>query len=520
MPKAPAKKQRSGNWILAAMIFAVGMTFIDMTIVSIAAPEIQTDVGLSDTGLQWVINGYLLALAASFALGGRLADTLGHTRMVTIGILTFAIASALCGFTPYGSISEGWLIFFRAAQGVGAALMVPAALALVVSAFPLEHRGRALALFFGITGALTSIGPIAGGYLTEITWRSIFWINVPVAIIALVLIWLAKYKDDYRPAPVDWRGAVLITGGMALSVLGLQQASEWGWESWRTIASLVVGTLLIVAFVVHELRTDDPLIKVRIFSDRAFAAENAILFLLMIAFVPLFFFASTYSQISLGYGTSQAGFYLLTFFAGFAVSTQIGGRILDKRGPKLAVVLGAAIATVGFYFWATTMTNLDYSTQWHWIVVAGFGMGLILGPANTDAINRAPKTSYGEATGITQTVRNYGSSLGLAVLGTVLIHQNEANIRAGLEKIGFPQGVITRIEQAVSSGGSQAAANPQNGGKVDQRVTDTIELAYAQSTETVFLVMAGVLAVIFLISIVLLPGGKLEQTVAADEYEN
>jgi hypothetical protein len=165
------------------------------------------------------------------------------------------------------------------------------------------------------------------------------------------------------------------------------------------------------------------------------------------------------------------------------------------------------------------MTNLDYSTQWHWIVVAGFGMGLILGPANTDAINRAPKTSYGEATGITQTVRNYGSSLGLAVLGTVLIHQNEANIRAGLEKIGFPQGVITRIEQAVSSGGSQAAANPQSGGKVDQRVTDTIELAYAQSTETIFLVMAGVLAVIFLISIVLLPGGKLEQTVAADEYE-
>jgi len=365
------------------------------------------------------------------------------------------------------------------------------------------------------------VGPIAGGYLSEITWRSIFWINVPVAIIALVLIWLAKYKDDYQPAPIDWRGAILIFGGMALSVLGLQQASEWGWGSWRTIASLVIGTLLIVAFVLHELRTESPLMKVRIFSDKAFAVENAILFLLMIAFIPLFFFASTYSQISLGYGTSQAGFYLLTFFAGFAVSTQIGGRILDKRGPKPAVVLGAAIATVGFYFWANTMTNLDYNTQWHWIVVAGFGMGLILGPANTDAINRAPKTSYGEATGITQTVRNYGSSLGLAVLGTILIHQNEANIRAGLEKIGFPQGVISRIQEAVAAGGSQAAANPQNGGgNGGQRVMDTIELAYAQSTETVFFVMTGVLAAIFVISLILLPGGKLEQTVAADKYEN
>ncbi|MFM9043595.1 MAG: MFS transporter, partial [bacterium] len=276
------------------MIFAVGMTFIDMTIVSIAAPEIQTDVGLSDTGLQWVINGYLLSLAASFALGGRLADTLGHVRMVTAGILTFAIASALCGFTPYGSISEGWLIFFRVVQGAGAALMIPAALALVVSAFPLEHRGRALALFFGITGALTSVGPIAGGYLTEITWRSIFWINVPVAIIALVLIWLAKHEDSYEPAPIDWRGAALITGGMALSILGLQQASEWGWGSWATIASLIIGTALIIGFVAHELRTDNPLMRVRIFSDKAFAVENAILFLLMIAFIPLFFFASTY----------------------------------------------------------------------------------------------------------------------------------------------------------------------------------------------------------------------------------
>ena len=181
--------------------------------------------------------------------------------------------------------------------------------------------------------------------------------------------------------------------------------------------------------------------------------------------------------------------------------------------------MGSAIATVGFYFWATTMTELDYSNQWHWIVVAGFGMGLILGPANTDAINRAPKTSYGEATGITQTVRNYGSSLGLAVLGTILIHQNESNIRAGLEKIGFPQGVISRIQESVASGGSQAAANSQNHGG-GGRVMKTIELAYAQSTETVFLVMAGVLAAIFVISILLLPGGKLEQTVAADKYEN
>ncbi len=140
MAKIPAKKQRSGNWVLAAMIFAVGMTFIDMTIVSIAAPDLQGDLNLTDTGLQWVINGYLLALAASFALGGRLSDTLGHTRMVTIGVITFVVASAFCGFTPNSGIAEAWIIFFRVIQGVGAALMIPAALALVISSFSFNER--------------------------------------------------------------------------------------------------------------------------------------------------------------------------------------------------------------------------------------------------------------------------------------------------------------------------------------------------------------------------------------------
>src|SRR5262245_3713624 len=163
------------------MIFTVSMTFIDQTIVSIAVPEIQDDVGLSATGSQWIVNGYLLSLAALFALGGRLADIAGRRRMVLIGIAIFAGASALCGATPDGSIAEAWLIVFRVIQGAGAAIMFPAALAIVLDAFPVSRRGRAMAIFFGIAGGLTSIGPIAGGYLTEWTWRSIFWINVPVA---------------------------------------------------------------------------------------------------------------------------------------------------------------------------------------------------------------------------------------------------------------------------------------------------------------------------------------------------
>jgi MFS family permease len=203
--------------ILAAMIFAVSMTFIDQTIVAIAVPSIQDDLSLSATGVQWIINGYLLSLSALFAFGGRLADIAGHRRMVTIGVVLFATASALCGATPSGSLDEAWLIVFRIIQGAGAALMFPAALAIVLGAFPMRERGRAMAIFFAVAGGLTSIGPIAGGYLTEWTWRAIFWVNIPVAIIALVLTAISKPADEKHPAPLDYRGTVLVSGGMGLA---------------------------------------------------------------------------------------------------------------------------------------------------------------------------------------------------------------------------------------------------------------------------------------------------------------
>ena len=180
------------NLILAAMIFAVAMTFIDQTIVSIAAPQIQRELGLTSTGVQWAINAYLLSLAALFAFGGRLADTVGHRTMVTLGVIVFAGASAMCGLTPKGSLAEAWIVTFRVVQGAGGAIMFPAALAIVVQTFALRERGPALALFFGIAGGLTAVGPILGGYLTQWTWRAIFWVNIPVAVIALVLIAISK----------------------------------------------------------------------------------------------------------------------------------------------------------------------------------------------------------------------------------------------------------------------------------------------------------------------------------------
>jgi hypothetical protein len=237
------------NLVLAAMVVAVAMTFIDQTIVAIAIPNVLRELSLSATGSQWVINGYLLSLAALFVLGGRLSDVLGRRRMVVIGVIGFALASACCGFTPKGSLAGAWIISFRVVQGAMAALMFPAAVGIVVASFPLRERGRAMAIFFGISGGLTAIGPIAGGFLTQWTWRSIFWINVPVAILALVLIRKSRPVDEPRPARLDYRGAVLITGAMGLIVLGLQQSTVWGWNDTKTRACLLSGALLMVAFV-------------------------------------------------------------------------------------------------------------------------------------------------------------------------------------------------------------------------------------------------------------------------------
>ncbi|HEY1354731.1 MAG TPA: MFS transporter [Solirubrobacterales bacterium] len=497
--------------ILAAMILAVSMTFIDQTIVAIAVPELQGDLSLSSTGVQWIINGYLLSLAALFAFGGRLADIAGHRRMVVIGVVIFAIASALCGATPTGGAAEPWIIAFRVIQGAGAALMFPAALAIVVATFPVDERGRALAIFFGIAGGFTSIGPLLGGYLVEWTWRAIFWINIPVAIGALVLTAISRPDDTRHPAPLDYRGAVLVSGGMGLAVLGLQQASVWGWGSAATIGCIVVGVGLLAGFVRFELGLEHPLLRIRTFADRAFAVDNAVLFLLMIPFIPLFFFASVYAQVALGESASETGLYLLIFFAGFFVATQRGGRILDKRGARPSVVLGCAIAAVGFALWAHEMPDLSVGSQWPFMVLAGAGVGLVLSPANTDALNRVPRSRYGEATGITQTVRNFGASLGLAVLGTVLINQNRSHLESTLGAEGIPKAKADQIADALSSSaGGNESAFAEHGGAHAHQIFSAIQYDFALSTRTVFYGMAAVMAVAFFVALIWMPAGRVE----------
>jgi EmrB/QacA subfamily drug resistance transporter len=488
-PRAAGSK----SLVLAAMIFAVAMTFIDQTIVSIAVPKIQSELHLSINAVQWVVNGYLLALASMFAFGGRLSDTIGHRRMVVIGIVVFTLASIACGLTPStGDAAAAWIILWRIIQGVGGAFMYPAALAIVVTAFPPRERGRAMAIFFGVAGGLTAIGPLLGGYLSEWTWRAIFWVNVPVALLALLLTYLAHPVTQNRPGRLDWRGLALIAGGVGLTVFGLQQTQVWGWADGTVIACMVVGVLLLIAFIRIEPRTEEPLINVYAFRNRVFRVQNIVLFISMIVFIPIFFFASIYAQISLGDGPREAGLYLLVFFLGFAPGAQVGGRLLDRRGGQEPVVAGCVIAAVGLALWAGQVTNLSLGQQWYSIAIAGFGMGLMLGPSNTDAINQVGHLSYGEATGVTQTTRNFGASFGLAALGTLLVTIEKSHLTSRLESLGLPRATAHRTASALAT---TRQSKPPAGipPAVAGHVFHAAQLSVANGMQAVLYSMAGVM---------------------------
>ncbi|MEV0738660.1 MFS transporter [Streptomyces sp. NPDC050549] len=269
--------------------------------------------------MQRAVNSCLLAMAALFAFGGRLADTVGHRRMVTLGVVVFAAASALCGLTPKGG-AEGWLIALRALRGAGGALMYPAALAIVVNSYALQERGKALAPFFGIAGGLTAVRPILDGWLTQWTRRAISWVDIPVAVVALVLIEMARPHTPHRPAPMDHRGLALIVAGVGLSIFGFQQSYRWGRHSAATwLCTVVVGLMLLVVFVLTERRTAHPLLDLDLFRGWAFLVQNIVLGVAMAAFVPMFFFTSVYAEVALGKKASAASLDLLYFFLGFVV---------------------------------------------------------------------------------------------------------------------------------------------------------------------------------------------------------
>ncbi|WP_198663316.1 MFS transporter [Jiangella endophytica] len=492
---------RMAPLVMVSMILAVSMSFIDQTIVAIASPELQRDLGLTSNQGEWVINAYLVALAATFALGGRVADAWGRRRMVLVGVAGFAVTSALCGATPDTSWAEAWLITARTAQGVFAAVLLPAAISIIYGSASPERRGRSMAMFFGLTGAFTALGPILGSYLLEWSWRTIFWINLPVAAAALVTIVLAPITGERRPGRIDWPGAALVAAGMALSVIGFSEATTWGWDDVRTWACIVVGAGLLVLFAVVERRRPTPLIRLDIFRQRGFRVDSGVLFLAMVAFVPVSYFLSVYSAVSLGLDASGASTLLLLYFLGFLLAAQVGGRIFDSRGAKPTILLGCVVGIAGYVWWATQVTTLDGSAQHHPLLLAGAGIGFLLGPSSADAVSRTHDASYGEVTGINQTIRNYGSALGFAVLGTLATHVFTDRFASSLVGLGVGRDSADELaRQAASSGGGSRDLSSVPA-SVRGAVEDAVARDFALGMRAVLIAMAVALAAAFVVAL-------------------
>lgn len=511
---------RRGTLALAGLIVAVSMTTIDQTIVALSGPTIETDLAITHDAMQWAVNIYLIATAAFFLLGGRLADVFGHKRMALIGIAGFGLTSLLCSLAPTGDLAGAWLIGARALQGVAGAVMFPAAIGLVVQGFSREGRAKAMATFFGITGAMTAIGPIAGGILSQWTWRSIFWINIPLAVVSFVIVAVAATPTGRRRERIDLLGAAVIAAGLGLIVFGLQQAGAWGWTSPWVIGSIVAGVAFVALFVLVERRVGQPLVKLEVFGERGFSLSVLAMLFASIAFVSTFFFLSVYGQVSLNLSALDTGLLFLKFFIGFVVAAQVGSRRFDRIGARSVFVLGGLIGTAGFAWLAYAVTQLPanpgtFMNPQTWpIVLAGAGIGFMYSAASTDAVNRAIGASYGEVTAISQTMRNFGGALGLAVFTTVVTNVLTGKLTDTFTALGAPAGtadsVVAQISGAAGKAGSSLAQLPP---AVQQTFADAVRQGYANSVSWAFVGCAIAMAVVVAIGLAY-PKGQVSASFA------
>jgi EmrB/QacA subfamily drug resistance transporter len=398
------------------MTGSLSMIMLDQTVVSVALPSMARELPLTPHGQQWVVNAYVLAIAALVALGGKAADLLGRPRAFQIGVTLFFLASAGCA----GAWDTASIIAFRALQGAGAALMMPVSATIVLAVFPEAERGRVMALYAGISQVFLALGPLVGGLLTEyVTWRAVFLLNVPVGLATLALVAVATVPN--QPVPGSRIGvgdAALVVPGLALVTLGIQQLAGWGAPS---VALLVAGAGLVAWFTVRQLRAADPLIHLRLFADRGFTGDAVVMGLVQFGLLGIVLYSSIYLQELLGFGPMAAGLAALPLILPLTLAAQVGGRWFDRAGVRAPVLVGMAVCTVGIVAWLLALPGLTYTWQVPGMVLVGVGLGLTLSPTNTDALGRVPDAERSQASGVVQTVRQLGGTLGVAVIGSVVL---------------------------------------------------------------------------------------------------
>jgi EmrB/QacA subfamily drug resistance transporter len=408
------------NAVLALVAVAQFMVVLDATVVNVALPTIKGSLGFSEQSLSWVLNAYTLIFGGFLLLGGRLADALGRRRLFMAGIALFSGASLVCGVSQ----SEGMLLVARGLQGLGGAMVSPAALSIILTTFAEGHeRNRALAVWGAIAGAGGAVGLLLGGLLVQaLSWRWVFFINVPfgATVLALAPRVVPESRASGTNRGYDAEGAIAITLGTMALVFTLIKADSWGWSSARTLAGFAVAAVLIATFLVIERRHENPLVPLRIFSNRSLAASDATMLVVAAGLFGVFFFCTLYFQQVLGYNALKTGVaYLPWTLTTISVST-LASRLVDRFTPKPVLVSGLVLATTGFLLLSRVSGHADYvSHVLPAMIVLGAGLGMTFVPITISATSGVAPGDSGLASGLLTTTQQVGGSLGLAILSSV-----------------------------------------------------------------------------------------------------
>jgi len=441
-------------WTLAAVSFGLFMIMLDNTVVNVALPSIQRELGADLSSLEWIVTGYALTFAALMLIGGKLADAYGRRLIFVVGIVVFTAASLACGLAG----SEDVLIAARIVQGAGAALMNPATLSIIAATFPPRERGTAIGIWAGVSALALAIGPLVGGLLTEhVGWEWIFFVNIPVGIlgIAASFLLISESKDETHER-LDIPGLATSALGLFSLTYALIEANSYGWGSTRIVGAFVVAAIALAAFVVLERRQRAPMLDLTLFRSGTYAGANLVVLLVALAMFGVFFFVSLYMQNILGYSAVQAGAAFLPMTILIILLAPIAGKTSDRIGSRWLMTAGMTLLSVQLLYFSQLGADADFWRLLPGMLIGGAGMSLTMTPSAAAATRAVPVEKAGVGSAVLNAFRQVGGSVGIALMGAIMAAQagGERTVQAFMD--GFQTSLV--VAAVIAIAGAAVAA--------------------------------------------------------------